>query len=277
MMRRSPSSGAESVPDDPPAKRRARSDIGTARILLWVLGLQLVFAVILLGSDIARILPQIAFPSTAPQLTQPVGPGDQTRRFDPTRLPQREAVPDSRPLPSTDDMPSRLLFEATTWNDAPALTMTGQIAPGDAARFADFIETQATPPEEVYLNSPGGSVDDALAIGRQLRTLEVLTALSGADVCMSACPYILAAGTRREVAPDALVGVHQHYFGENVALPAFLAVADIQRGQGEVMTYLDEMGVDPLLMTHALATPPDEIYVLTPEQLALYGLTTDAD
>jgi hypothetical protein len=237
----------------------------------------LLFAAILLGSDIARILPQIAFPSTAPQLTQPVGPGDQTRRFDPARLPQREADPNSRPLPSTGDMPSRLLFEATTWNDAPALTMTGQIAAGDAARFADFIDTQTTLPEEVYLNSPGGSVDDALAIGRRLRGLEVLTALSGADVCLSACPYILAAGTLREVAPDALVGVHQHYFGENIALPAFMAVADIQRGQGEVMTYLDEMGVDPLVMTHALVTPPDEIYILTAEQMALYGLTTDTE
>ncbi len=277
MMLWSSPSGTDGTPDDPPVESDAHRGIGTAQILLWVLGLQLMFAVILLGSDILRILPQIAFPSTAPQLTQPVGPGDQTRRFDPDRLPQRDAAPDSRPLPSTGDMPSRLLFEAATWNGAPALTMTGQIAPGDAARFADFIDTQTTLPEQVYLNSPGGSVDDALAIGRQLRTLEVLTALSGADVCMSACPYILAAGTTREVAPDALVGVHQHYFGENVALPAFLAVADIQRGQGEVMTYLDEMGVDPLLMTHALATPPDEIYVLTPDQLALYGLTTDAD
>ncbi|MEL6809414.1 MAG: hypothetical protein AAFO97_16700, partial [Pseudomonadota bacterium] len=53
--------------------------------------------------------------------------------------------------------------------------------------------------------------------------------------------------------------------------PAAFAVEDIQRGQGEVMTYLDEMGIDPLLMQHALSTPPDEIYVLLPEELERYG------
>jgi len=33
------------------------------------------------------------------------------------------------------------------------------------------------------------------------------------------------------------------------------------------MTYLDEMGIDPLVMQHALSTPPDEIHVLLPSEL----------
>ena len=37
------------------------------------------------------------------------------------------------------------------------------------------------------------------------------------------------------------------------------------------MTYLDEMGIDPLVMTHALSTPPDQIYVLLPKELERYG------
>lgn len=71
-----------------------------------------------------------------------------------------------------------------------------------------------------------------------------------------------------------MVGVHQHYFGENTVLPAFLAVEDIQRGQGEVMGYLDEMGIDLRLMQPALATPPDAIYILVREELERYGLVT---
>jgi hypothetical protein len=35
------------------------------------------------------------------------------------------------------------------------------------------------------------------------------------------------------------------------------------------------MGVDPLIMRHALITPPDEIYVLLPEQLIEYEMTTN--
>jgi len=101
--------------------------------------------------------------------------------------------------------------------------------------------------------------------------------MGAGDICLSACPYILASGSTRNIHDDAQVGVHQHYFGTNSALPAFLAVEDIQRGQGEVMTYLHDMGVDPLIMRHALVTPPDEIYVLLPEQLTTYKMDTEPD
>lgn len=42
-------------------------------------------------------------------------------------------------------------------------------------------------------------------------------------------------GTKRRVEQDASIGVHQHYFGQNSVQPAFMAVEDIQRGQGFVM------------------------------------------
>lgn len=250
---------------------------GPGALLKLVLWVQLGFAVMLFGSDLVRVLPQMVSPSSAPNLTEPLRPGDQTRRFNPAQLPAREASPNSRPLPNTGDMPSRLLFEAATWEGRQVITMTGAIEPGDAARFAEFLERAETP-EAVYLNSPGGSVTDALVIGQRLRDLGVATAMSDADVCLSACPYILAAGVDRDIPEGAWVGVHQHFFGQNTALPAFLAVEDIQRGQGEVMAYLDQMGIDPLVMQHALVTPPDEIYILTQDELKTYGfLPEDAE
>ena len=240
------------------------------RWLLWVLGLQVLIALILFGSDVARVLPQMLAPSAAPALDQPWSPGDQTRRYAPGDVRLREALPGTRPLPSTVDMPSRLFFEVADWDGDPALTITGQIASGDAGRFSEWLERNALP-ELVFLNSPGGSVSDALAIGRRLRLGEATVQLTASDVCLSACPYILAGGAERVVDPEAWVGVHQHYFGENVALPAFMAVEDIQRGQGEVMAYLIEMGIDPAVMQPALLTPPDEIYLLTIEELETYG------
>ena len=40
------------------------------------------------------------------------------------------------------------------------------------------------------------------------------------------------------------------------------------------MTYLDDMGLDVRVMSHALATPADEIYILLPEELERYGFIT---
>ncbi|MCP3881780.1 MAG: hypothetical protein GY701_25835, partial [Sulfitobacter sp.] len=155
--------------------------------------------------------------------------------------------------------------------------LEGGIMAGDAERIEKQITALDPQPEGVILNSPGGSVSDALRLGRYLRDAGLTTALRSGDICYSACPYLLAAGTSRDVPEDASVGVHQHFFGESTLLPAFVAVEDIQRGQGEVMTYLDQMGIDPLVMQHALVTPPDEIYLLLPEELTRYRFVENTE
>ncbi|WP_229725983.1 hypothetical protein [Frigidibacter albus] len=204
--------------------------------------------------------------ATAPQLFAPPGTGPETRPY----------APDRRPgTPAMREMPQRLEFGT----EGAAMTLIGQIAPGDAQRFTDYIEAkraEGARPTALQIDSSGGSVADALAIGRQVRALAMTTAVGEGAVCLSACPYILAGGTTRSADPAAVVGVHQHYFGENTLLPAFLAVEDVQRGQGAVIEYLDEMGVDTLLMAPALKTPPDEIFVLDAEDLRRYRLVTDA-
>ncbi|SLN44015.1 COG3904 family protein [Pseudooctadecabacter jejudonensis] len=246
------------------------------RMIYGVLAVQLALALFLMGGDLLRVIPQIGLPSTQPRFDQPVNPGDQTRRYRPADMPlapARDGNP-ARPYTSTGDMPDRLAFDL----QGEVLTLTGRIAPGDAARFEDFMQAEADAgrdlPTAIRLNSPGGSVSDALAIGTRLREDGIDTVMNGGDICLSACPYVLSAGVTRSVDDDAQVGVHQHFFDTNTILPAFLAVEDIQRGQGRVMTYLIEMGVDPEVMQHALVTPPDEIYVLLPEQLNDYGIVT---
>ncbi len=273
------------IPVLPPkraARKAARKEASKAprrvsakSAITGVLAVQLAIALFLMGSDLFRAIPHIAWPSSQPRFDTPVIPGDQTRRYNPRDTPLRqpdEGNPD-RPYRSTGDMPARLAFERS----GETLTLTGQIAQGDAERFKEYLATDPTMPAMIRLNSPGGSVQDALLIGRQLRAAEVETVMGAGDICLSACPYILASGLSRNIHNDAQVGVHQHYFGTKSALPAFLAVEDIQRGQGEVMAYLNDMGVDPLIMRHALVTPPDEIYVLLPEQLTDYRMDTEPD
>ena len=239
-------------------------------VIYGFLGLQLALAVMLMGGDLWRALPGIGIPSTQPRFDQPVNPGDQTRRYRPADMPlapARDGNP-ARPYTSTGDMPTRLIFEVQD----RSITMTGAISPGDAERFASFLEAESATFETVRLNSPGGSVSDALVIGQRLRDEGFNTVMEAGDICLSACPYVLAAGVARAIDEDAQVGVHQHFFDVNTILPAFLAVEDVQRGQGAVMVHLEAMGVDPLVMQHALVTPPDEIYILLPEELELYRL-----
>lgn len=239
------------------------------RILTGVLVFQLVLAAFLLVGDLQNGLRLPGFGPKAPSLTEPIRPGDQTRRFSPDRAP-----PGGQPMPD-DPLPERLML--TSVSAGEAVLLEGTIADGDATRILMQIEELRTAPERILLNSPGGSVQDALSIGRALRRAGFDTAMRAGDICYSACPYLLAAGVNRLVPDTASVGVHQHYFGKNVLLPAFVAVEDIQRGQGEVMRYLDQMGIDPLVMQHALITPPNEIYVLLPEELVRYRFISDPD
>lgn len=237
-----------------------------------ILAIQIGLAATLLARDLSAVAPTLSLPAApAPSLDAPVAPGDQTRRFAPVRIPFRPA----RPMPGLTEMPARLLIDDA---DPRRVRLTGEIVTGDAGRFADWLEARAAAPdplpEVLLLHSPGGAVSEALEIGRSLRAAGLSTSVEAGDLCLSACPYILAAGVRRTVSTRAQVGVHQHYFGEQTLLPAFLAVEDIQRGQAEVVTYLDAMGVDLRLMAPAMATPPEDIYVLLPEELTGYRLAT---
>jgi hypothetical protein len=243
---------------------------GARRGLRLILVLQVGLALMLAAADLSRALPPgglmqalpFALPGTRPPaLDAPVAPGDQRRRFDPG---------DVQALPAAGDMPSRLLFEA----EGDTARLTGTIAPGDAARFAEWLSAPGRGVSRVELHSTGGSVADALEIGRTLRDGRLDAAVPAGRLCLSACPYILAGGVARTVGDGAAVGLHQHYHGENSYLPAFLAVEDIQRGQAEVLAHLAQMGVDPLVMVPALSTPPAEIYVLVPEELERYRMVT---
>lgn len=229
-----------------------------ARVLVGVLGFQLLLGGLLFVGDLQNGFSLPSMGPKSPSLSEPVRPGDQTRRFSPSR-----AVPGSR-----EPLPERLTLTVVSAGDA--VLLEGEIAGGDASRILKQIEELREPPTRAILNSPGGSVQDALELGRALRLKGMVTEMREGDICYSACPYLLAAGVTRSVPDEAFVGVHQHYFGESTILPAFAAVEDIQRGQGQVMRYLAQMGIDPLVMQHALVTPPDEIYVLLPEELVEY-------
>ncbi|MFN7004142.1 MAG: hypothetical protein ACK4NW_12025, partial [Roseinatronobacter sp.] len=245
----------------------------TVWMLRAMLALQVGLAGMIVLSDFQRLAPGRFHNSSAPPASVPVQPGDQTRRYSPRSVPDdRPARPD---FPRGPDTPARLRFTESVVDGAESVSLEGRIAPGDGDRFEDYLAGRASVPDEIVLHSPGGSVHDALQIGRVIRAGGWPVTIQDGAACFSACPYILAGGAQRRVSQGALIGVHQHYFGESTILPAFLAVESIQRGQAEVLVYLDEMGIDLRLMARAMQTAPDSIYILVEAELTDFGMATE--
>ncbi|RJK93598.1 hypothetical protein D3P06_18845 [Paracoccus aestuarii] len=235
------------------------------RAIRAVLLSQVLMAGLIVGLDLWR-----APGSAAPGLYAPPAQGPNVRPYRPDLRPADPARPGA---PAMRQMPERLQFDV----EDDRIRIIGQIAPGDADRFVEWLDRARPVAVQVALDSSGGSVSDAVAIGRTIRGAALTTRVEDGAVCLSACPYILAGGTERRVETGGVVGVHQHYFGQNTFLPAFMAVSDLQRAQAGVMEYLVQMGVDLRLMTHALRTPPAEINVLEPDLMAELRLTTTAE
>ncbi|MFD1798069.1 hypothetical protein ACFSC1_19045 [Paracoccus aurantiacus] len=205
--------------------------------------------------------------NAAPGLFAPPVDGPSVRPYRPDLGPPQPGAPAMRPMPDS------LQFKV----EDGAISIVGQIAGGDADRFAGWLDQNRPAETRISLDSSGGSVADALAIGRTLRAGGYDTVVEDGAVCLSACPYILAGGVTRQATEGAVVGVHQHFFGKNTLLPAFMAVRDVQRAQASVMDYLDEMGVDLRLMSFALRTPPEEIHILDDEKMREFNLVTDPE
>lgn len=238
-----------------------------ARTLSAVLLFQVGIGALLILGDVRQSpLSMPFFGPQTPRLSEPVRPGDQRRTYTPDR-----DRPTTRPTREAGDLPDRL----TLTREDGQYRLEGTIAPGDADRLISQIDEADPEIETLVLQSPGGAVVDALTLGRHLRTRGIATEVLAGEICYSACPYLFAGGETRSASDEASIGVHQHSFGENTLLPAFIATEDIQRGQAEVMTYLDDMGLDPLVMRHAMSTPADEIYILLPEELRQYRFLTD--
>jgi len=243
--------------------------------LRLVLAVQLVIVALLIAADVSMRW-EFTGTSPKPSIESPVSPGDQVRKYQPVR--PRVETPDTDldyTIDQAADQPTRLVFSIRQSSDLKSvLHMHGKIAQGDANRFSAYLETLDSPPDTVAVNSTGGIVDEALQIGLIIREQEFNTHLSAREICLSACPYILAGGIERRVSHEGIVGLHQHYYETPGFMPVFLAVENIQRGQGRTMAHLIEMGIDPGVMIHSLTTPPDDIYVLVEDELIASKMAT---
>jgi hypothetical protein len=160
------------------------------------------------------------------------------------------------------------------------LTLTGSIELGSATRFADEIAARGEYVQTVVLDSPGGSVVDALAIGSLIHEKGLATKVAAGSLCASSCPIIFASGATRIASPEAAIGVHQIYAAalsgdpQSALRVAGAAMSDAQTTTAEIISHLTKTGVDPALWLHALETPPDRLYYFTAEEMTRLKLVT---
>lgn len=197
---------------------------------------------------------------------------------------------EARKLPMTFKwhaaMPGACQSDCTDW-----ISAVGIITGDTPAQFDDFTRGRDLKDTRVVLDSSGGSVLDAIKMGRSWRSLGVRTSVgmvierdgTGRAVmpeayCESMCVFLLLGGVTRDIPPEAHIRVHQIWMGDRANDPkAAKYSADdmtiVERDIGRLAKYTFEMGGSGDLLSLALSVPPWEpLHELTSAELRLSNL-----
>lgn len=212
---------------------------------------------------------------------------------------------DARSLPMTFSLHTQQPAAACQPHCQTWVAAVGAVTSATPQLFTDFSKRHDLHGATVVLDSSGGSVLGALALGRLMRALDVTTtvghtidttAANGkadgsngagkAEVspvadCESMCAFLLLAGTHRYVPPQARVMVHEIWLGDrrDDATAASYTAEDlvvVQRDIGTLARYTIDMGGGGALLETALRIPPWEpMRSLTRAELRSMKLDTE--
>ena len=214
---------------------------------------------------------------------------------------QPVAAPDARGMP--------MQFEV--WTEGPAnvcggdcrtwVSASGAITADTPRDFDAFAKKAKIDGLTIALDSDGGSVLGALALGRSIRKLGMTTTvgktidlvsvdggkkrakLQSRAYCESMCAFVLLAGVERRVPAEARVMVHQIWLGDRRDDPtaANYSAEDlvvVQRDIGRLARYTVEMGGGVDLLEIALKIPPWEpMRMLSRDELRTMKVETAGD
>jgi len=179
------------------------------------------------------------------------------------------------------------------------VSASGAITADTPRNFLIFAQNRDLAGATVVIDSDGGSVLGAIALGREIRNLKLATTVGhivdlptdGQDEpramlspnadCESMCAFVLLGGVRRSVPIDARVMVHQIWLGDRREDPtaASYSAEDlvlVQRDIGRLAQYAADMGASADLLDLALRIPPWEpMHAMTREELRRSRLTTE--
>ena len=196
-------------------------------------------------------------------------------------------------------LPMRFSWVACEPNCHGWVSAVGIVTSESPEDFDEFAHGRHIDGATVVLDSSGGSVNDAIALGRRWRGLGLMTTV-GTTIenhtaqgdrasivpdayCESMCVFLLLSGKTRYVPDGAHVRVHQIWMGDRAddAKAASYSAQDlmiVERDVGRLAKYTFDMGGGGDLLSLSLSVPPwEDLHELSREELRLTNLvTTDA-
>ena len=148
---------------------------------------------------------------------------------------------------------------------------TGAIVAGAAEKFRLFVNGKGIKGGAVVLfNSNGGSVAEALSMGRMIRRMGFDTDVQSS--CFSSCTLAFLGGVRRTVGADAKFGVHR--ISSNTQLGSADALDLGQIAISQIVEYATFMGVESAFVSELTKAGPDKINLLSQDQLRKFKIVT---
>jgi hypothetical protein len=212
-------------------------------------------------AEIKQDSPALDHPGSMPSILAPLLPGGDKRLM---------------PLPQPDGAMARpMTFELVSGGK---LMATGTITPGISESFAAEVSRRGDYIKTVVLNSPGGSVADALIMGRLIRERKFATEVEAGKYCASSCPLLFAGGIERRAGDKAVIGVHQVAAIRSLVNngPPRDEMSVAQNISARCQRYLSDMGVSLQVWVHAMETPHDRLFVFKPDELKSLNMVTAA-
>jgi hypothetical protein len=192
------------------------------------------------------------------------------------------------------------------------IQLEGQIDRGAAARFRKFFVKLRDRNMPLYFQSPGGNLDQAMAMGTLLHEKPAIARVGrtiladcgfepqDSDVCLklkqsgrelsgelrtrgvlcgSACPYLMLGASTREIAPDAALAVHNSRivitFTGGTPTPTMVAAANVrahERSDSSIAAYFAKVRGDTALLALARTVKFEDMHVLTREEIVRFGI-----
>jgi hypothetical protein len=113
-------------------------------------------------------------------------------------------------------------------------------------------------------------------MGKLIREKGLATRVESEGLCASSCPLVFAGGGERSAGKGASIGVHQVLAFGGADMSPGEGMNHVQKISATCQRYLSDMGVDTKVWTHAMETPPEEIFYFTAKELADLKLVTPA-
>jgi len=171
--------------------------------------------------------------------------------------------------------------EACRVNCRLLISASGMITAETPRDFDNLVRGRDVRGATIVLDSKGGSVLGAIALGRAIRSLNLATTVGRVREqatrdskskrawvwpraeCQSMCPFVLLGGVKRTIPAEARVLVHQIWLGDrrDDAAAATYSAEDlvlVQRDIGRLVQYTLDMGGGAELLELALRIPPWE-------------------